>query len=64
MRLAINVSFFILCTLLFVLALVWQDGGFQEPTCEEYGTVLVIVNGDQRCVPWEQAPDLQDFPQP
>jgi hypothetical protein len=32
--------------------------------CEEYGTVLVTVDGDQRCVPWEQAPDLQDFPQP
>lgn len=37
---------------------------YQEQTCSEYGTVLVTVDDTQRCVPWEQAPDLQDFPEP
>lgn len=35
-----------------------------DPECEDYGTVMVIIDDDKRCVPWELAPDLQDFPQP
>jgi hypothetical protein len=39
--------------------------GPEDTTCEEYGTVMVTVGKlDKRCVPWELAPDLQDFPKP
>lgn len=36
----------------------------EEHTCPNYGEVPALIDGDKRCAPWEQAPDLQDFPQP
>ena len=59
---------FLIGILIFATGMLMVLGGTgviaPDPTCDEYGTVLVTVDGDQRCVPWEQAPDLQDFPQP
>ena len=45
--------------------LVVSMGWIDEPSrCEKHGTVIVVVDGDEYCVPWEQAPNLQDFSQP
>lgn len=38
--------------------------GEGEYACTEFGTVPVSVDGEVRCVTWEQAPDIQEFPKP
>jgi hypothetical protein len=56
----------VLCVLFILSALLALGiAGGEDTTCEEYGTVMVTVGKlDKRCVPWELAPDLQDFPKP
>ena len=53
--------FIMVVTVLIMYSLLFAS---DDHTCPEYGTVLVTVDDEQRCVPWEQAPVLQDFPEP